>query len=269
MFDTLKRSRVKKTIRIDGAEPYHLLGVDLGERNDYTAIAYIEAVPVLRRIQEESGRKYTEATLLYRCLRLERPELGTKFPTVVDRIANMCVTLGQNKHGVELVVDVVGPGAGVRDFIVPAYTDLARGTDASMRPGWIWTTSGGSVNFDGEKLNVPRKNLINAGIVAIEDDRYQVAKMPLRETLQNEMRTFAIKKTQAGNERFEHYREDDKDDLVTAGILLPVWLGEHFIKPAVAEKYTPARHNAYDPLEDIPAPGGRTPILGTPLPPLP
>jgi hypothetical protein len=269
MFDTLKRSRVKKTVQIDGVEPYRLLGVDLGERNDYTAIAYVEAVPVLRRIQEETGRKYTEATLLYRCLRLERPELGTKFPTVVDRIANMCVTLGENKGGVSLLVDVVGPGAGVKDFIVPAYTDLAEGTKSELTPGWIWTTNGGSVNFDGEKLNVPRKDLVHAGIVAIEDDRYQVAKMPLRETLQNEMRTFAIKKTAAGNERFEHYREDDKDDLVTAAILLPVWVGEHFMKPVVAGKYTPSRNDTYDPLDETPAPGARTPKLGTPLPPLP
>jgi hypothetical protein len=267
MFETLKRSRVRKTMTIDGAEPFYMIGVDLGEKNDPTAIAYVEAHPVLRRIHEESGRKYTEAALLYRCLRLERPELGTKFPVIVDRLANMCVSVGQNPGGVHLIVDVVGPGAGVRDFIVPAYKDLAKGTKALLHPGWIWTTWSGTVNHDGTKLNVPRKDLVNAGSVAIEDDRYQVAKMDLRETLQNEMRTFAIKKTTAGNERFEHYRADDHDDLVTAAILLPVWIGEHFLKPPVVSKYTP-KPDDYDPLDETPA-AGKPPLTGEPLPPLP
>jgi hypothetical protein len=270
MFETIKRSRVRKTVPIEGVPHYQYLGVDLGERNDYTAIAVIEGVPVHRKIVEESGRKHVEATVLYRCLRLERPDLGTAYPVIADRIADLCVTLSENSGSkVSLCVDVVGPGAGFKDFLVEHYRDAAKGTGAFMKPAWIWTTHAGTPNYDGQKLNVPRADLVSAGTVAIEDGRYEVAKMPLRETLQNEMRTFAIKRTNAGSERFEHYREDDKDDLVTAAILLPVWVGEKFHKPAIERKFKPEETADPTVFDDTPAPARSSPLLGTPLPPLP
>jgi hypothetical protein len=260
MFDTPKSDRVKKVKPIRGVKPLHIIGVDFGKAQDPTAVAYVQAQPVHRLIHEPtSGRKFIEATLMYSCLDLQREPLGTLYNQVIHRLADRCVKLGSRHGNFTLAADIVGPGNSAIDFLVPEYRRLAKGTPSYMRPAWIYTVGGSTMasNHNG-MITVGRSVIVHTARAVIEDARYAVAPLPLRPELQGEMRVFHVKKTAAGNERYEHYRDSDHDDLLTSAVLLPVWAFENYIMPGVRAKYNPERstpqHLMYDPELDAPGP---------------
>src|SRR5215203_1607266 len=134
MFDTPKSERVKKVKPVPGVKPLHIIGVDFGKAQDPTAVAYVQAQPVHRLIQEPtSGHRFIEAAVMYSCLDLKREPLGTPYNQVIHRLADMCVRLG-SRHGNITI-----------DFLVPEYHRLAKGTKAYMRPAWIYTVGGSTM----------------------------------------------------------------------------------------------------------------------------
>src|ERR1700722_3007161 len=92
----------------------YFVGVDLGQSRDFTAIAVVE--------RQQSAGEWDPAT--YTCLTatslrlrfLERVELGTTYPDVVERVIQ--VTRSRNLAGrCHLVVDGTGVGRPVVDLL--------------------------------------------------------------------------------------------------------------------------------------------------------
>jgi hypothetical protein len=87
-------------------------------------------------------------------------------------------------------------------------------------------------------------------------------------------RTLSVKQnTSTGNESFEHYRESEHDDIATA-VMLPVFLEEKYLVPAVRRRYKIKPEDrpvptldAYAPLISAPESEGGTAITHTPVPP--
>jgi hypothetical protein len=106
-------------------KPITLIGVDLGQARDYTAISVIERGPVKtgKKIREEywdvafetyGTREVEETGLEYRVRHLERPPLGTPYPDVVERIVELVKKIGGEPV---LCVDATGVGRPVTDML--------------------------------------------------------------------------------------------------------------------------------------------------------
>src|ERR1019366_929588 len=96
-------------LHIGGIEVRFYLGLDLGQRQDHSAIAVVEKL--------EQGRPYGEPVFEALLVRhAERVPLGTTYPEVVERVRTLLET-PEIEGQCELVVDATGVGAPVVDLL--------------------------------------------------------------------------------------------------------------------------------------------------------
>ncbi len=124
-----------------------LLGVDLGQAQDPTAIAVAEM-----REPEIHVRH------------LERVLLGTPYPQVIERIAALVGKL----PGAALIVDATGLGRPVIDQM----------RETGLEPVPVTITGGRYTSFDGDMWRVPKKALLRPLVAASETGRLKVAEGP-------------------------------------------------------------------------------------------
>src|SRR5215208_1132558 len=102
------------------------VGVDLGQANDFTAIAVLkqEIVPpesaLFAPVGEHPGNRLVEGRSVYDLVYLKRPKLGTPYDVIARRVADLiCELEPQGAFGelgqVTLSVDGIGVGRGVVD----------------------------------------------------------------------------------------------------------------------------------------------------------
>ena len=190
------------------------VGLDLGQSNDYTALAVVE------KIEPERERGAGDPDLHLR--HLERYPLRTPYPDMVSRVAALVrdpqLTLtrqdwsGRDVLGEpELLVDATGVGRPV--------VDLFKERGLSYKA--ITITGGNKVTSTGGGYGVPKRDLIGALEVPFHSGRLKVAAgLHLWETLRKELQTFRRKVSiTTGVDTYEHWRESDHDDLVLAAAL--------------------------------------------------
>ncbi len=190
-----------------------IIGVDLGQARDYTAIA------VLERFEELTGEavKGRWATRVrYEMPHLERPPLGTSYPAIIDRLKDLIARLPAHKR-LKILVDRTGCGRPV--------VDLMRKEKLSVIP--VTITVGGSVTgglYGG--YNVPKRELVSNLAILFQSDRLKIARtLPEAPQLVEELQNFKMKITLAGNDTYEAWRESDHDDIVLAAAMA-AWCGE-------------------------------------------
>lgn len=143
------------------------IGVDLGQKHDYTAIAILE--------KENADR--INHTRHWMCLpllppklllrRLERIPLGTPYPRIVDRIRSITDELPLFGR-CALAVDGTGIGAPVVDMLLDSRLacDLTAVTitagDHASRRSWPW-------------VSVPRRDLLAGVQLALENGSLRIA----------------------------------------------------------------------------------------------
>jgi hypothetical protein len=186
------------------------VGLDLGQAQDPTAICVLEKL-------EDTDK----APLHVR--HLERPELGTYYPDIVERVKELVrdpvlsektydywgsVTSSQPP---ELVVDATGVGRPVVDMI--------RREGLSFVP--VLITGGDIEHHDNGFYKVPKRNLVSAVQLALQSGRLKIAEdLALAETLRKELLNFRIKvNISTAHDSYEAWREGDHDDLVLATAL--------------------------------------------------
>lgn len=200
------------------------VGLDLGQSNDYTALAVVEKV---------GDAKDPDLHLRH----LERYPLRTPYPTMVDRVEALVKNpkLATTRpdwssrrvlEEPDLLVDATGVGRPV--------VDLFR--ERGLRHEAITITGGNKVTSDDGGYGVPKRDLIGALEVPFHSGRLKVAAgLHLWGTLRGELQSFRRKVSlTTGNDTYEHWRESDHDDLVLAAALAcwgatrPSRLGEVF-----------------------------------------
>ncbi len=201
-----------------------LIGVDLGQSQDYTAIVAAERRPVAG--QQEC---------LYDMAHVERLPLGTSYVDVVPRVRAIETRLRglQGDRDLEqdgravgrapaiaLVVDQTGVGAAV--------TDALRA--AGLNPECVTITGGDAVHRGGGRYRVPKRELVGALRVVLEDRRIRIAPSSAEAAvLKGELRNFKAKiKLSTGHDTYgagEEWREAAHDDLVLAAAMV-AWYGE-------------------------------------------
>ena len=178
------------------------LGLDLGQRVDYTAMALV--TPVVEADGAVDYLRFLQPTVeRLRVVRLERLPLGTRYREVVRRVRE--VTSLPEFAGCEVVADATGVGMPVVEMLQDA------GLKASIVP--VTITSGGSARRDGGVWHVPRRDLLGKLVVEFEQGRLR---LPGRSALAGRLRE-EIAGVQAGSGRGGGH-----DDLVFA-LALAVW----------------------------------------------
>ena len=170
-----------------GGAVMYFIGVDLGQKVDFTAIAVVE-----RRAESK----------VLRVRHLERMGLGTPYTKVAERIN--ALAWHPKLMRPRVVMDSTGVGAPV--------VDLLRASGCGGHLTEITITGGEKAKGSGERWSVPRKDLLGAVEVLIETGRLEIArKLKEAETLVKELQAM----------RFDG-RGGEHDDLAFA-LALACW----------------------------------------------
>jgi hypothetical protein len=201
------------------SENTRLVGVDLGQQRDWTAISVTE------RVEDPGGVEY-------RVRHLDRPPLGTPYPQVVERVVGLIRQLG---GWPVLAVDATGVGRPVVDMLRTALEEGLRGTRTRVSPCWVTITGGDVVSrTPGGGLRVPKRDLISATLVLLQNGQLKIAEgLALKDTLVRELLSFRVKiNISTSHDSYEAWREGDHDDLVLS-VALACWAGERFMRRRV------------------------------------
>jgi hypothetical protein len=180
------------------------LGLDLGQTNDFTALAVIE---------QALFPGDTECS--YALRHLHRFPLGTPYTAIVSAVA--AIAGRKALAGSPLVVDQTGMGRPVVDM-------LRRAADRVVP---VTITSGRKVTQKADgSYRVPKKELVTRLQVVLQSRRMQIARrLPEAATLVRELQAFQVRITEAANETFGTWRQGQHDDLVLA-VALACWWAE-------------------------------------------
>lgn len=197
------------------------LGADIGQVNDYTALAILEHVWALGSV----SNPLKQHEMRYNIVHLERVPLGTSYPDQVALIKKRydAVPLREGCSKT-LLVDATGVGRAV--------VDLMRAN--GLYPIPIVITGGAGVTEHHNARHVPKRDLVSAVQVLMQTGRFKVAGgLPEGRILAGELQTFKYKMTSAANVQYEAWRESDKDDMVLA-VAICAWIAHRYSKGAEA-----------------------------------
>src|ERR1019366_636071 len=135
------------------------IGVDLGQKNDPTAIAVLQRLVTLRAHQSPSLH-----TL--RLLHVERMPLGAPYPRVVDRIREI-VQHDKLAGDCSLAVDAPGVGAPV--------VDMLRAARLNCDIFAVNITGGDQQSRSGKTWNVPKRDLLTSLQLPLEHGQLKIA----------------------------------------------------------------------------------------------
>lgn len=195
------------------SNPTYTIGLDLGQRNDFTAVSVIERTEEMRVLPH-----------------VETPQkVGTCAVKQLDRIrqesyeavADAMVTLSKVPllTRAPLVIDQTGVGAAVGDML------QARG----LRPYRITIHGGTAVLRDGRSISVPKRDLATTVAILLESKRLQIAgELPLARVLTDELANFKVKVSSSGHDSYgagDDWRDGNHDDLVLS-VALACWFAE-------------------------------------------
>jgi hypothetical protein len=192
------------------------LGVDLGQRQDPTALAAVERV--IQRGPEVCPATFQPVTQVYYRVRgLRRLKLGTPYPQIVAEVAAVARTVAA-QGPTTLVVDATGVGAPV--------VDLLRGEiDSTIPLIPVIFTGGDTARFDNGVFRVPKKDLVHGLIVLFENQRLRLLDdHPEARALINELGNMRVKISGESHASFEAWRQNQHDDMVFA-LALACWRG--------------------------------------------
>jgi len=198
---------------VQGIEIRMVAGLDLGQKQDHSALAIIE----LRKITWQARDAGTwEHLTSNECIltHIERVPLNLPYPEIVRLVRDRLQVLPPNIGQVPLVVDATGGGGPVVDLI------RAAGLGRNLIP--VVITSGDSVTKTSTgSYGVPKRELITGLQIAFEARQLEISAGlgGSVELLIGELMAMRTQTTPAGNEKFGVWRDGLHDDLVLATAL--------------------------------------------------
>jgi hypothetical protein len=234
----------------------YMLGLDLGKKRDYTALAVLKQsrVPTGRTIQAWAGERLDGTSIYemepeleysYDLIHLDRwqgKDYRAAIPAVhlvMERVRhaarqeffelNGFFGTGNGEPVISLVVDQTGVGEAVIESL----------REAGLACEGIIIHGGDAVSRMDRGYRVPKRELVGTVEVLLENRRLRIGKsIPMASVLVQELQTFKAKiKLTTGHTSYaadEAWRENPHDDTVLA-VALAAWYGEHVdpVKSAV------------------------------------
>ena len=185
------------------------VGVDLGQKQDYTAIAVVERAEIWAGRDAVSWEPVIEVRQSLR--HLERVALGTSYQEVVRRVREVARS-GELAGRCTVVADATGVGGPVMD--------LLRGAELGCELVAVTITAGEKASRASGGWHVPKRDLVVGLQVMLEAGALRIA-ADLREgdTFVRELMEMRVRVTGARREQFGAWREGTHDDLVLAAAL--------------------------------------------------
>ncbi|MCI0659336.1 MAG: hypothetical protein L0170_19965 [Acidobacteria bacterium] len=200
------------------AELKYAIGVDLGQRQDHTALTVVERVVELGETDRVTWMRERKEN--YNVRYVSRLPLGTEYREVVHRV-RWLVQRPELAGRTVVVVDATGVGVPV--------VEMLRAAQLGVNMHAVTITSGGSETYGGgagpAMWRVPKRDLVAAVAMLLEERKLRISgKMPMKDALVREMMNFRAEVRPSGGVVYESWRERDHDDMVLAVALACWWL---------------------------------------------
>lgn len=212
----------------------YIVGVDLGQLRDFTALAVVERV----------GRPLDRTADTYHVVELEQLPLGAAYTDVARHVAELAEALRSEARArlelrdcptdlVHVVLDGTGVGRPVVDLLREALWErglvgvlsevvFTSGLDATVR----------AMQAGGLRFTVPKADLIATLSVLLEQGRLRIAQeLPLAPVLAEQLK--ALQRwldPRTGRDMYGPPSEDAHDDLACA-LAVAVWWAERTGRP--------------------------------------
>jgi hypothetical protein len=199
----------------------YVLGCDLGQAADYTALSVLEKHQELTTTVEQKGfeppNSVTHRRNVFRLRHLQRLKLGTSYPDVCAIVGVMLKALPPAKNAPALIIDKTGVGAPIFDLM----------QKAGLRPIGVTITGGHDESRPASnQFLVPKRNLVSVLAILLQSGRLKVAPdLAEAETFVTELSAFKAKISATGHDSYSSWRESVHDDLVLS-VALAAWFGE-------------------------------------------
>jgi hypothetical protein len=216
-------------------EGSYMVGLDLGQATDYSALAVVERVLVLPAGISATHYHRRTGTVVEPKLRtelrvrhLQRWDLGTPYPAIVADAARLMRS--DQLRRAWLSYDATGVGRAVKDLFWEAFQ---AGDMGDQPPPAVTITGAEYVNED----SVPKRNLIAAVQVPLQQGLLKITRcMPLADVLERELTGFRMKLTASGRDTYDIGRRAGAGhgDLVIA-LALAARRANHSVPPPIEE----------------------------------
>ncbi len=192
---------------MDSASASYVVGVDLGQSRDPTAIAVVRRAA--RAGTEALDAFFGEDASLFQVGHLERLPLGTPYPAIVLHVKALLKRLPK---GTELIIDFTGVGRPVFDLF----------RTSGLEPLGVQITGGNAETGAYPIWSVPKLNLVSGVQALLHEERLKIRRdLPEAQTLTNELRDFRVDFSATGHMQFSA-RSGAHDDIVLA-LAIAVW----------------------------------------------
>jgi hypothetical protein len=204
-----------------------ILGVDVGQARDYTALAGVEQVQaygpehetVARGLDFRSGKFVPVGEPEFRVRYLKRFDLGTYYPDQIEQIKALYIRLQKQQDGKRprLIVDATGVGR-------PLFDDFRA---AGLSPIGILIHGGDKVSYENQMYNVPKRDLAGVLQLLLQKHRIKISSdLSEAKQLKKELLGFTVSiNPTTGHDSYAAESEKIHDDLVTA-VAVACWYGE-------------------------------------------
>ena len=191
------------------AHPEYVIGVDLGQRRDYSAVTVLELAETTDGTRDPVTMEFRRERVI-RLRHVKRIPIGTPFGGVVDQVARM--VRDPRLKDCTLVVDATGLGAPVVELL------RAERLPCRLIPAQI--TGGLEEGSDGVYYRVPKRDLITGLQVLIEQWPFEIADGPDAELLVQELLGMRATRGAGGGLRYG----GPKDDMAMSLALAWWWM---------------------------------------------
>jgi hypothetical protein len=189
----------------------YIVGCDLGQKRDWTAIPVLARVPLAVPI----GGKDTTYQIKHidRIRRLSYVDIGRRIRSLVEKLPGPP----------PVVIDFTGVGRAVRDVLEEL------GIRTEIIP--VNITSGATVHQEDGVWYVPKRDLVATVAILLESGRLKIGPtVPWAEVLTKELSNFRCKISASGHDSYAagaapDWRDGSHDDLVL-GVALAAWWAE-------------------------------------------
>lgn len=184
------------------------VALDCGQAHDYSAALVMER----NRPATVAGLHELHVTSL------DRAPLRTPYPKIAAAVVSKVAELEPvgafgERADIGLIIDAGGVGRAVRDLVREEIRKL--GSRAPRVHFWpVAATGGGRVSIGGGFINVPKRDLVTAAVVALQDGRLKIGDVPNADLLKTELAEYRVKLTARGHDAYEGAGRND--DLVYA-----------------------------------------------------
>ncbi|MFN7921632.1 MAG: hypothetical protein U0Q16_16140 [Bryobacteraceae bacterium] len=187
------------------------LGLDLGQRRDYTAVCVVESAIITLDARNPVSFAWLEEHRLA-IAGLHRFPLDTPYPEIVQYVSRS-VCAEPLRHNSTLAIDATGVGYAVYDMF--------RETRLPVRTLFgVQITSGEHVSRDASFERIPRKLLLHNLYAATVNRAYCIAEgLPWAPDFLRELACLEVRMDDAGNESVGPAKRSGHDDLVFAAAL--------------------------------------------------